>query len=322
MEIRTIHPSERGAVLDLLANWLEDRGFFARYFEHDASFRDDLCFVAVDAGLIVSTMQVFRKRVRMLGAIVEVAGVANVFTAAEYRDRRLASRMIERASAAMDEHAFDLSLLFATRIPFYGRLGWQSHPRRLTFIERRSGEAVGDSTVRAFTPADLPAIAAIYDEYNARRDGTTVRDDAYWAGQLRYAGNPGEDFLVATEGGRVVAYARGTELYDFYVIMEHGHLPGHEAALTQLVGALHFGPAARFPGTITHLSIAPDVLSALETRGLAMRDVEDAFWMWRVVSSTRLAEKLNLPPAEIEREDLFFRLLPPGQSVYWTSDRF
>lgn len=322
MELRTIRPGERDAVLDLLANWLNDRAFFARYLVSDPTFRDDLCFVAVDQGRIVSTLQVFRKRIRLLGAAVEVAAVGNVFTAAEHRDRRLASQLVEMAGTAMLEHGFDLSLLFATRIPFYGRLGWQSHPRQLTFIEAAPGDASGDFTIRRFNPADLPSVVAIYDAYNARHDGTTVRDPAYWQGQLRYAGNPHEDFFVAEDGGRVVAYARGAHLYGFYVIMEHGHLAGLDAALTQLVQRLHCGPARDLPGTIAHLSVAPATRGALTAKGLILRDVEDAFWMWRVVSAERLAAKIGLPPAECERQDLFFRLFPPGQSLYWTSDRF
>jgi predicted N-acetyltransferase YhbS len=326
LDFRTIQPHERGAVLDLLADWLEDRAFFARYFEHDPSFRDDLCFVAVDGGRIVSTLQVFRKRLRLLGATVEIAGVGNVFTAADHRDRGLASELITRASAAMEEHEFDLSLLFATRILFYGRFGWQSHPRELTFIEAAAGESGRQerppSFVREFRAADLPAVMGIYDGYNAGRDGATVRDTAYWQGQLRYAGNPHEDFVVATDKGSVVAYARGTTLYGVYVIMEHGHLPGHEEALTQLVRALHHGPAAGLAGSIAHLSIAPAVQAALIQGGLTLRSIEDVFWMWKIVSYPRLAAKLGLRPAELEREDIFFRLLPPGRSLYWTSDRF
>jgi GNAT superfamily N-acetyltransferase len=322
VELRTIQSYERDGVLDLLGNWLNDRAFFARYFDHDPTFRDDLCFVAVDRKRIVSTLQVFRKRVRLFGAVVEVAAVGNVFTASEYRDRGLASQLIELASAAMLDHEFDLSLLFATRIPFYGRLGWQSHVRQLTFIEAASGNAAADFAVRPFALADLPSVTAIYDEYNVRRDGTTVRDPTYWQGQLHYAGNPDEDFRVCVDGNRVVAYARGTRLYEFYVIMEHGHLPGYEAALTHLLRGLHFGPASALPGTIAQLCCSPAVRSALASQGLCLRDVEDVFWMWRVVSSRRLATKLGIDAAECERADLFFRLLPPGQSLYWISDRF
>ena len=37
--LRTIAPDERDAVLDLLAGWLNDRAFFARYFAFDPTFR-------------------------------------------------------------------------------------------------------------------------------------------------------------------------------------------------------------------------------------------------------------------------------------------
>jgi predicted N-acetyltransferase YhbS len=322
MELRTIEAEERGAVLDLLAEWLGDRAFFARYLEHDPTFRDDLCFVAVDDGRIVSTLQIFRKRVRLRHAIAEVAAIGNVFTTEEYRDRRLASQLVAMASTAMAERDFDLSLLFATRIPFYGRLGWQSHTRHLVYIEPGRCRTGGEYEVRRFESADLPAVIGIYDAYNADRVGTTVRDVAYWQGQMKYAGNPDEDFLVAADGERVVAYARGTKLYDFYVVMEHAHLPGAEAALTQLVASLHGQMAAASPGTITHLSTSPGVQRALTAQGLRLRTIDDVFWMWRVVSTTRLAAKLQMDAEELEGDDVFFRLLPPATSVYWTSDRF
>src|SRR5271169_3506926 len=135
LQFRTIQPRERDAVLDLLGQWFGDRAFFARYFRHDPTFRDDLCFVALDNGRIVSTLQVFGKRVRLDGAVVEVGGVGNVFTEERYRERGVASALLTRAIAAMDQHGFDLSLLFAVRLPFYSRHGWCSHVRHLLFIE-------------------------------------------------------------------------------------------------------------------------------------------------------------------------------------------
>jgi predicted N-acetyltransferase YhbS len=322
VEIRTIAPHERDAVLDLLAHWLNDRAFFARYFEHDPSFRDDLCFVAVDAGRIVSTVQVFRKPVRLDGAVVQVGGVGNVYTAVDYRERGLASQLLTRAVAAMEAHAFDLSLLFATRLAFYGRLGWQSHVRHLLFIERAAVPEAGAYAITPFRAADLDAVTRLYDAYSAGLRGTTVRDRTYWQGQLGYAGNPREDFLVARDGAEIVAYARGTLLYDFYVIMEHAHRPGYEDALAQLVCRLHGTEAAHLPGTVTHLGIAPGVQRHLQARGLVLRPVEDLFWMWRVISPGRLAEKLGVREADLAAEDIFFRLLPPERSVYWIADRF
>lgn len=322
IEFRTIASHERDAVLDLLAHWLDDRAFFARYFQHDPSFRDDLCFVAVDRDKIVSTLQVFRKQVRLNDAVVQVAGVGNVFTAAEYRERGLASQLLTRAIAAMDQHEFDLSLLFATRLVFYGHHGWQSHVRHLVFIERADAWPTGKYPIAPFLESDLASVMRVYDSYAGGLSGSTVRDRQYWLGQLRYAGNPHEDFLVARNGGEIVAYARGTSLYDFYVIMEHACLPGHEEALAELVCRIHATEAAALPGTITQLAIAPVVQERLRSWGLTLRSVEDMFWMWRVVSAERLGTKLGVAPGELATDDVYHRLFPPERSVFWIADRF
>jgi GNAT superfamily N-acetyltransferase len=322
MEFRTIRPHERDSVLDLLAEWLHDRAFFARYFTHDPTFRDDLCFVAVDGDRIVSTLQVFRKVVQLGTAVVSVGGVGNVFTTAAYRTRGLASHLLTRAVEAMEAHGFDLSLLFATRLAFYGRHGWRSHVRHLLFIEPAAVPAAGPYRIDRFTRTDLPAVMQVYDRYTAARSGPTQRDAMYWQGQLHYAGNPQEDFFVARAGNVIVAYARGTTLYDYYVIMEHAHLPGHGDALTQLVCHLHGTEAAALPGTITHLTIAPDVADALRGRGLTTHHVEDVFWMWRVIAPSRLAARLGVPVDDLSLDDTFTRLLPPDRSVYWIADRF
>lgn len=322
LEFRTIHTHEREPVLDLLGEWLGDREFFARYFRHDPTFRDDLCFVALDEGRIVSTLQVFRKQVRINGAVVQVGGVGNVFTTERYRERGLASQLLTRAIAAMDEHGFDLSMLFAVRLRFYSRHGWQSHLRHLIFIEPATVPTAGPYAVDAFAPADLDAVMAVYDAYSGQFSGPTVRDRRYWEGQLRYAGNIHEHFVVARAGDRIVAYARGTALYDFYVIMEHGCLPGYEDALAQLVCRLHATEAAAFPGTITQLAMAPAVQRLLRECGLSLRTIEDVFWMWQIISSQRLAAKLGAREPELAGDNVFFELFPPAQSVYWLADRF
>ena len=322
LEFRTILQHERDAVLDLLSQWFGDRELFARYFRHDPSFRDDLCFVAVDRGRVISTLQVFRKRVRMNGTVFEVGGVGNVFTAQPYRERGVASELLTRAIKTMNEHGFDLSLLFAVRLLFYSRHGWRSHLRHLLFIDAADVGGSGPYAIAPFTLSDLETVMAIYESYGAAFNGPTVRDHTYWRGQLCYAGNPEEDFLVARANSRIVAYMRGTPLYDFYQIIEHGCLPGHEDALTQLVCCLHGSKARNLPGTVTQLAIVPTVRQQLVERGLTVRTVEDVFWMWQVISPARVAAKLGISEAELEADDVFFRLLPPERSVYWIADRF
>ncbi len=316
---RTIARHERDAVLDLLNAWIS-RDFFARYFQHDPTFRDDLCFVACDGDRIVSTLQVFTKNVRVDGAVLTVGGIGNVYTDPPYRQRGLAPALLRRAIAAMEQDGFDVSLLFATRLELYGALGWQSHVRHLSFIESGGGTQSGRYALEPFHPErDLAAVMSLYEQHCGSMNGTTVRDRAYWNGQLHYAGNPDERFLLARDGTDVVAYARYTTLYGFDTIMEHASLPGQHDALADLFCHLH---AASNPGTLCQLGCEKGFDEMLRGRGLTVHTAEDVFWMWRVISHERLAAKLAIPPEATAAADFFPRLLPPERSLYWIADRF
>jgi GNAT superfamily N-acetyltransferase len=327
--LRSIAAAERAAVLDLLAGWFDDRdaagrararAVFARSMTHDPTFRDDLCFVAEQDGRLLSTLQVFRKRVRAgPTAVLDVAAVGNVFTVPAARTGGLASRLLAYALEQLPAHAFDASLLFATRLEFYGRLGWVSHPRQLDFLP--AGPRVAAGAVDRFDPGrDLDDVVAVYDAYSGAVPGAVVRDRAYWSGQLRYAGNPDERAVVARDGGRVVAYARAATLYDVLVVIEHGALPGAHARLVDCIAHLH-GGAAPLPGTL--LQLAPDAALAacLAARGLATTAVADPSWMWRIVDRARLAARLGVAPATLTPA-VFAELFPAGGSRYWLADRF
>src|SRR5512143_4035305 len=319
--LRTIEPRERDAVLDLLAGWLNDRAFFARYFAYDPTFRDDLCFVAEADGRLVSTLQVFRKVVRVEGVALAVGGIGNVFTDPQWRGAGVAGALLERAIAAMDAHGFDASLLFASRLDFYARFGWQSLPRQLSFISQ-SPTVAPRAALEPFDAArDLDEVMAIYDVYGAEVPGATVRDPAYWHGQLRYAGNPDERFVVARHGGRVTAYGRATHLYDLPVVTEHGCLAGATEPLADVIAHLHAG-AADAPGSLAQLCPDASLAAALVARGLDVRTIDDRSWMWRTLDVERLAARLRLPVATVRGEGFFADLLPAARSRYWLSDRF
>lgn len=323
IELRTLRPAEREAVLDLLGGWEGDREFFARYHRHDPSFRDDLCFVALDRGRLVGTAQVFRRTIRLAAGLAEVAAVANVFTHPDHRGRGIASALLRRARAALPAHGFDLSLLFATRLPFYARLGWRSHVRRLVILDPATVPATGTVTLAPFRDGDLPVVAALYDAFTAKRIGPTVRSPAYWRGQLRFAGNPAEDFLLARDGGQLVAYARATTLFGLPVVMEHAYAAGHARALADLVVTLH-GRASTdgAPATVTQLTGDTEVLEDLAARGITHRPVDDVFWLWDIVRPDRVAAAAGIPRRALRSDDALLRVLPPDRSVYWISDRF
>ncbi len=320
--VRTIERHERDAVLDLLREWLGDRDFFKRYFDHDPAFRDDLCLVATDDGRLVSTLQVFPKEIAVGEVRLRVGGLGNVFTTDAYRGRGIASTVLRRAIEIMEQDGFDLSLLFASRLTFYSQFGWQAHRRRLGALALAAELPEPQLTVRPFEPErDLDAVMRIYDAYNRGRNGAVVRDRTYWQGQLRYAGNPAEVFLLTERRGEVVAYARLISLYDVWMVMEHGALDGEEEALADVLLAL--GERARAGGfMVFHLGAHPEVGAALQQRGLPVNDVEDVFSMWRLINTEQLAGKLGVGVDEVRHPEFIDRLLPYDGSVYWTSDRF
>jgi GNAT superfamily N-acetyltransferase len=321
LRVRTIAAAERDAVLDLLAGWLDDRAFFARYFAHDPTFRDDLCFVGEAGGRLVSTLQLFRKRVRVGGATLEVAALGNVYTDPALRADGAASALLQRAVEVMPAHGFDVSLLFASKLDFYARFGWRTALRQLTFIDAAPRQASLPTGVQVFDAGrDMADVAAVYDAYNTA-PGATLRDAAYWRGQLRYAGNPGERFLVARRDHRVVAYARATTLYDLNFITEHGCLAGGAEALVDLI-AHQIESGGALPGTLAQLVPDTALGEALTARGFTLRQVDDPSAMWRVVDAERVAGKLRLPVAQVRSDAFFTELLPATASRYWVADRF
>jgi hypothetical protein len=159
----------------------------------------------------------------------------------------------------------------------------------------------------------------MYAAHSGPVPGATARDAAYWRGQLQYAGNPDECFVVARQGGAAVAYARTTTLYDFNVLIEHGCHPGAEAVLADLICRLHAGVAT---GTLAQLVPSPHLDTLLAARGLTVRTVEDRSWMWRIINAAQLAAKLRVPEATVRDEGFLDAVLPAERSRYWISDRF
>jgi predicted acetyltransferase len=264
-------------------------------------------------------LQVFRKLVRIDGACVPVAAVGNVYTADSHRNSGLASRLLERALAALPAHGFALSLLFANRLDFYARFGWRSHRRLLSFIEP-APETAAAPRAAPFDPAgDLAAVISLYAAHSGAVPGATERDHRYWAGQLRYAGNPDERFVVARRQGTAVAYARATALYGFNAVIEHGCAPGEEDALADLFCHLHAGAAS---GTLAQLVPSAGLTERLTARALSVQSVDDGSWMWRIVDPEPVAAALRIPLSAVAADDFFDAVLPAERSRYWLSDRF
>jgi GNAT superfamily N-acetyltransferase len=345
MRIRTLRASEHEALLELLDGWeLPDgwrgREFFRRYLDDDPTFSDENVWVAEDAGRLVSCVQIFPRALRVGTAIVPTGGIGSVFTRPEARSGGVASELLQRAAEAMQARGMLLSLLFASRLAFYTRLGWRSWPSTRTLLrpEAAGGAAAiePDLEIRAFEPSkDLAAVQRLHLVYTGARHGTVVRDDAAWEATLRNGGNPNEDFLLALRGGEAVAYARATVLSGFLMISELARKGDAALPLAALLRRL-LTPRAQDPlaqparpsTELRKLGVAPALLDerladALRADGIGIDSFPDPNAMFRCLDGPGLAKAVGdrLGAGE-EGEALLRRALPPERFSYWLADRF
>jgi predicted N-acetyltransferase YhbS len=346
MELRAARRGERDEVLDLLALWYGERDFFARYNRHDPRFRDELCLVARDRGRIVATVQIFDRSVSLRGVRVPMGGIGSVYTLEGRRERGLASALMRLAVATMEREGFELSLLFAERLDFYARFGWRPVTRQFSAIADAHAIRPRDafSLARFDEVRDLGEVAALHRAYSGRFEMTALRDPAGWRGNLRYAGNPGEYFVVCRRPatGGLAAYARAIMFHGFPMVMEYGYAGDAADAIVALIG--HLGAAAAgvassalpgadgaavrrnsdaAPGTallVTHTAHDPALEERLRAAGAFLTHHPDNFFMWRVIAPHGLAERLQCAANEVETK--LFALLEAPSALYWTADRF
>jgi predicted N-acetyltransferase YhbS len=345
--IRTLREDERESVLALLDEWpLSDgwrgRDYFRRYIESDPTYVDENFWVAEQRGQLVACVQIFPRLLRVRGAAVPVGGIGSVFTSEKARGSGVASQLLEASVAAMRARGMELSLLFASRHAFYARLGWVLWPRQRPLWIRADESSAPDASRRIDgfdVERDLDAVMALHERYAASRDGTVVRDRAFWLGQLGFAGNPTEEFLVARDAsGRIEAYLRASLFEGFCAILElaRSDRPTAALALADLVqrsmapragdpfAARAGKPSADFRRTLlapTHDDAALD--AALATRGVVVKHFEERASMLRVVDVEALARRFGeVLRAGEAPASMLCRVLPPEKLVFWPADRF
>jgi GNAT superfamily N-acetyltransferase len=354
MEIRTLKESERERVLDLLDQWeLQDgwhgRNYFRRHMDYDPSYRDENIWVVAEGDALLSCVQIYPRRIRVLGHAIPTGGLGTLFTDPEHRGRRYASLLIEAAVDAMVEQGMEISLLHAQNQEIFSARGWHSWTsdrsllrradNRVRSVEEKPARTTPTSLEIEFSPfdhdRDLAAVKAIHSAYSASRSGTVVRDDEQWDGSLCLAGNPMEEFLVARHAGVAVAYARCTLLGGVLTLTELGRLEDASLALALLVSDLleerepdELAPRGVSSRELRNAAMLPafddlPLTVALEHRGLSTHPVADPSSMLRCLNMNALAERLDIALFPDETPERFLqRILPRDSLVFWPADRF
>jgi GNAT superfamily N-acetyltransferase len=332
MELRTLRRDEISAWLDLLggfepADGLRGRELSARALEADPRFRPKQVWVAVDDGQLIATVQLFPRRMRLLGHSVPCGGIGSVFTHQDRRREGVATRLLSRAVEELRGAAVELALSFATPASagLFERHGFACWQQERVMIRRgkrkpRESREIAAPLADFSAPRDLESVVAIHSGYSASRSGTLVRDQTAWQVSLLLAGNPDEHFRVALRDARPVAYLRSSVLSGGPTVLELARLDDAADELAALVSDAidRLGEGLMLP-SFDDLPLTV----AIEQAGNSCLPAVRQAAMMCCLDAGALAARLDVTRLPDEDEPTFLeRILPADRFVFWPADRF
>ena len=129
---RDLPQSDEAQIVRLLARCF-DTDFGGRsYFQQRPHFR----LIWREDGQIIGHMAVMMRAIRLGGALVDVAGLADVATDPDHRGRGIAADLLQASIAQVRRTQADYFLLFGTA-DLYGAHGFAPAPNVITYTDLR-----------------------------------------------------------------------------------------------------------------------------------------------------------------------------------------
>ena len=138
------------------------------------------CFVD---GKAASVVQVFDRPMRIGNCVVRMGAVGSVGTDPAHRRAGYSSGVLRDSVRYIRTAGYDLSMLSTGIHSHYARAGWVIYPTYSmeVTLPPTLGEVPADVTIKQCEPnRDLPVLQAIFDQFNASRTGTFVKNAEYW----------------------------------------------------------------------------------------------------------------------------------------------
>lgn len=206
MEFRALYPDELEKWLDHVTHvFTGGRQYFSNHWHNDPWRDPEGIRIAVDNGTIVSTVRVFIRKMFLHGEPVTVGGIGEVSTRPEYQRRGLATQLLKDSIRFMESRDIVMSSLHGSQ-RIYSVEGWEKVPRYYARQPLTAKKQVAWEVRPANfnDAAEVQRIAALYDAYARKFNGTFVRDDmAYWTEWVR---TESPDAWVAERDGSIEGY--------------------------------------------------------------------------------------------------------------------
>lgn len=244
MEIRAAHESELEQVVDLncIAFNPNQHDRYWQYVKGDSSYRRQQTRVVVVNDVVVSTLRIWERRIRIGDSIVTMGGIGGVCTHPKYQGVGYASALMRQTAEYFKTEGYDIGILF-TIIPeeFYEKYGWISLPIEgfnlpINTTDRNEKETV--YRIKDFNlETDLDAVVSIYDISNAHQSGTISRTRSYWDMEPSRIRNI-LPTVVTHQNGNTVGYLNYQIDETSVEIREVGYLPDHPNVIDSLINHL------------------------------------------------------------------------------------
>ena len=156
-----------------------------RNFTHNPFGGLEHLVVVEDAGAIVGHAFLFQFQASFGGVAVKVGGIASVGIAPEARGRGIATALMSHLHGLSDRRGDALTMLYAFRQGFYGRLGYATtSSRKRLAIDTRSvpgaWRALARGRVRGVRPGDDKTIRRLHARAAERASGWITRPKRFW----------------------------------------------------------------------------------------------------------------------------------------------
>lgn len=246
------------------------------------------CFVE---GKCVSVVQVFDRSMRIGNCVVRMGAVGSVGTDPIHRRAGYSAEVVRDSLQYMRAAGYDLSMLSTGIQSHYAKAGWVVYPTYNTEVTLPSmlGELPGDVTIEQYEPnRDLPVLGPIFDQFNASRTGTFIKNKEYWVNRPTWRPYDPSLYWIAKRGEETVAYL----LTERWKVGEFGYLPDAQDAMCGLLH--HFFQGAQAAGVQQIDAPVPsESRKIFETMGCAVRRREQTNIMARIINLESLLTKIK-----------------------------